>query len=71
VRKTRCDDCQRDFHTVFNYNKHRKDKHEKVRYACEFANCPKTFSRNSYRREHEFKAHRGISTKGKVVKRSG
>lgn len=56
-RHTYCIECGRDFKTTSNYNKHRKDVHEKVRYMCTAEECKKTFSRNSYRQKHENKFH--------------
>ena len=56
-RKTFCDLCNWDFKKVFNYNKHCKDKHEKVRFSCRFRNCRKSFSRHAYRNTHE-RVHR-------------
>ena len=53
-----CQDCQRDFRSVSNYNKHRRDKHGGARYCCQY--CPKGFSRNSYKNAHEKKEHTGF-----------
>lgn len=56
-RDTLCQDCNRDYGKVFNYNKHRKDKHEKVKFPCRIPGCKKVLSRNHYRRLHERSQH--------------
>lgn len=53
-----CRDCQRDFRSISNYNKHRRDKHGGARYCCRY--CTKSFSRNSYKDAHEKKEHTGF-----------
>lgn len=57
--KTYCKECNRDFGKLFNYNKHRKDKHEKVRYACKVRGCMKSYTRDQYRRVHEKNHEKG------------
>ena len=51
--KTYCKECNRDFKIVGNYNKHRKDIHERVRFACRCPPCQMTYSRKNYRDIHE------------------
>ena len=53
-----CQDCQRDFRSVGNYNKHRRDRHDGVRYRCRY--CPRNFSRNSYKNTHERREHSAV-----------
>ena len=55
--KAYCKKCNHDFKTVSNYNKHRKDKHERVRFACRHPPCRFTSSRRNYRDIHEEKKH--------------
>ena len=55
--KTYCKECNHDFKIVGNYNKHRKDKHEKVRFACRHPPCRMTYSRKNYRDIHEEERH--------------
>lgn len=55
--KTYCRECNHDFKIVGNYNKHRKDKHERVRFACRHPPCRKTYSREHYRDIHEKRRH--------------
>ena len=55
--KTYCQECNRDFKIVGNYNKHRKDKHERVRFACGHPPCRMTYSRKHYRDIHEKERH--------------
>ena len=55
--KTYCKECNHDFKTVSNYNKHLKDKHERVRFKCGHPPCRMTFSRRNYRDIHEKKEH--------------
>lgn len=43
--KTYCRECKHDFGKVYNYNKHRRDKHENIRFACRQVSCRKSFSR--------------------------
>lgn len=54
-----CQDCQRDFRSVSNLNKHRSDKHDGVRYHCRY--CTKTYSRKSPRDEHERAKHSTVT----------
>lgn len=55
--KTYCTECNHDFKIVSNYNKHRKDKHERVRFACRHPPCRMTYSRKNYRDIHEKERH--------------
>ena len=55
--KTYCKECNHDFKIIGNYNKHRKDKHEKVRFACRHPPCRMTYSRKNYRDIHEKERH--------------
>ena len=55
--KTYCKECNHDFKIVGNYNKHRKDIHEKVRFACRHPPCRETYSRKNYRDIHEKERH--------------
>ena len=55
--KTYCKECNHDFKIVGNYNKHRKDKHDKVRFACRHPPCRMTYSRKNYRDIHEKERH--------------
>lgn len=55
--KTYCKECNHDFKIVGNYNKHRKDKHERVRFACRHPPCRMTYSRKHYRDIHEKERH--------------
>ena len=55
--KTYCKECNHDFKIVGNYNKHRKDKHDKVRFACRHPPCRMTYSRKNYRDVHEKERH--------------
>ena len=54
---TYCKECNHDFKKVSNYNKHRKDKHERVRFACRHPPCRMTYSRKNYRDIHEKERH--------------
>ncbi|KUJ17123.1 uncharacterized protein LY89DRAFT_782321 [Mollisia scopiformis] len=56
-RNTFCHDCNRDYGKVYNYNKHRKDKHEKAEFPCRIPGCKKVLSRNHYRKMHEKNQH--------------
>jgi hypothetical protein len=56
-RNTFCHDCNRDYGKVYNYNKHRKDKHEKAEFPCRIPGCKKVLSRNHYRKVHESSQH--------------
>jgi len=58
-----CDSCKRSFPNLGNLNRHRKDKHEKVRYRCRASGCDRHFSRHGYRQVHERDEH-GIRIKG-------
>ena len=55
--KIYCKECDRDFKIVVNYNKHQKDKHEKVWFACRHPPCPATLSRKDMRDIYEKKRH--------------
>ena len=55
--KTYCKECNHEFKIVGNYNKHRKDIHEKVRFACRHPPCRMTYSRKNYRDIHEKERH--------------
>src|SRR5436190_2951284 len=33
---TFCRECQRSFSSVSNFNKHRRDKHDRLRYSCRY-----------------------------------
>ncbi|KAI0535648.1 hypothetical protein GGR58DRAFT_504048 [Xylaria digitata] len=57
VKKTFCDDCNRDFGTTSNLGKHNRDMHEKVRYLCQFPPCRKTYQRKDMRMRHERMKH--------------
>ena len=59
LKKVFCDECNHDFGKVCNYNKHRRDKHEGVRYSCQYR-CGKSYSRNHYRLKHEAKVHKRL-----------
>lgn len=54
-----CQDCQRDFRNVSNFNKHRRDKHDRVRYYCRY--CTKNYSRKSPRDAHETAKHSAVT----------
>ncbi|KAI0599949.1 hypothetical protein F4775DRAFT_101168 [Biscogniauxia sp. FL1348] len=56
-KKTFCDDCKHDFGTTSNYGKHRRDRHETVRYACCSPKCNRTFQRNDTLLKHQRRRH--------------
>ncbi|KAH7417809.1 hypothetical protein BKA64DRAFT_700354 [Cadophora sp. MPI-SDFR-AT-0126] len=56
-RRTFCVECNHDFGKVYNYNKHRNDKHVRVRFYCQVRGCGKSYSRNKPRMEHQAKKH--------------
>lgn len=60
-KRTVCVDCRHDFKTVSNHNKHRRDKHEKMRYACTAEGCDKKYSRKDYADKHKKQVHGSVS----------
>ncbi|RYC57585.1 hypothetical protein CHU98_g8625 [Xylaria longipes] len=60
VKKTFCDECQRDYKTTSNYGKHRQGpRHKNRRYHCTYG-CGADFLQNETRLRHERKKHQGI-----------
>jgi hypothetical protein len=65
-KKTFCTACSRLFTTLSNYNKHLRDKHEKVGFPCRIPGCGKTLSRKAYRETHEKGSHsKGVMGRAK------
>ncbi|KAI5920703.1 hypothetical protein F4810DRAFT_404189 [Camillea tinctor] len=56
-KRTFCDDCRRDYRTTSNYGKHRRDVHDRIRHACHFHRCGKTFQRKKTLEDHRRRRH--------------